>query len=35
MSILGPLLIFTPLILNVYAQIICNEMINMDESKKI
>lgn len=33
MNILGNLLIFAPLIINVFAQITCNEMINMNESK--
>ena len=33
MSVLGPLLLFAPLILNVFAQITCNEMINMNDTK--
>ena len=33
MSVLGHVLIFAPLIINVFAQITCNEMINMNESK--
>ena len=32
MSMIGPLLLFAPLILNVLAQITCNEMNNMNES---
>ena len=32
MSIIGPLLICAPLILNVVALITCNEMIDMNES---
>jgi hypothetical protein len=32
MSVLGPLLIFAPLILNALAQITCNEMNNMNNS---
>lgn len=34
MSILGPLIVFAPLILNVFARITCNEMINITNESK-